>query len=68
MEDYNKQNLILFGILAAVGFTIFGWVIVITSLNGNAWALPFPLLATGYGVYKFIKKYLPLTGKPNNKK
>ena len=67
MEDYNKQNLILFGILAAVGLTVFNTIIILTSLKGNAWAIPFPLISIGYGLYAFLKKYLPLTGKPNNK-
>lgn len=64
MEDYNKQNLILFGILVFVGLTIFNTIIVFTSLKDNmAWAIPFPLVSIFYGLYAFLKKYLPMTKK-----
>ena len=67
MQDYNKQNLILFGILVAVGLTLFSTAIVFSGLKDTLWAMPFPLISIGYGLYAFLKKYLPMTGKPNNK-
>ena len=61
MTDYNKETLaqtivyIVVGIVAF--FTIIASVLLINA--GSWWAVPIPLVADGYGVYNFIKKYYP---------
>lgn len=61
MKDWNKKNLILLGIMAAVGLTVFFTVVLLTYAKGGLWSAPLPVAAIGYGIYVFIKKYFPLT-------
>lgn len=59
MQDYNKKNLILFGILVAVGLTVLSTVIFLSARYW--WSAILPVVAIGYGIYAFVKTYLPLT-------
>ena len=59
MQDYNKKNLILFVILVAVGLTVLSTVIFLSARDW--WSAILPVAAIGYGIYAFVKTYLPLT-------
>lgn len=59
MKEWNKKNLILFGILAAVGLTVLSTVIFLSARLW--WSAVLPVAAIGYGIYAFVKSYLPLT-------
>ena len=59
MKEWNKKNWILFAILATVGLTVLSTVIMFSARLW--WSAILPVAAIGYGVYQFIKKYLPLT-------
>jgi len=61
MQEYNKKNLILFGILALVGLTVFFTIVLLTYAKGGLWSAPLPVAAIGYAIYRFLKDYLPLT-------
>ena len=61
MQDWNKKNLILFGIIALCSLTVFFGVILLDYAKGGLWAAPLPVAAIAYGIYSFLKKYLPLT-------
>ena len=63
MKDWNKQNLILLGILLAVGLTIFFSFILVGESNVK-WAAPIPVAAIIYGLVVLVKKYWPMTQKP----
>lgn len=61
MTDYNKETLAQTIVYIVVGlvafFSIIASVLLINA--GSWWAVPIPLVAVGYGVYNFIKKYYP---------
>lgn len=61
MQDWNKKNLILFGIIALCSLTVFFGVILLDYAKDGIWAAPLPVAAIAYGIYSFLKKYLPLT-------
>ena len=57
MKDYNKKNLIFLSLFGLLGLTIFSTVVMLT---GGGWlSYILPLLAEGYGLYVFFKKYHP---------
>lgn len=58
MKEWNKKNLAFFAVVAAVALTVFSTVVMLT---GGGWlSYVLPLVAEGYGVVSFIKKYLIL--------
>lgn len=62
MQLWNKINLISLVVILLAAAVIFSTIVGIAWYikAGNAlWALPAPLLAIGYGVYAFVKKYYP---------
>lgn len=59
MKDYNKKNLILLAVLAIVGLTVFSTVVMLTGGGWLSYILPVGAIA--YGIYAFVKTYLPLT-------
>lgn len=63
MQDWNKKNLILFGIMAACGLTVFFTFVLLWYVNksGGLWCAPLPVAAIGYAIYTIYKKYFPLT-------
>lgn len=62
MKDWNKQNLILLGILLAIGLTFF-FTFILVGESTVKWAAPIPVAAIIYGVVVFTKKYWPMTQK-----
>lgn len=57
MQEWNKKNMIFGAVLATVGLTAFSTVAMLT---GGGWlAYVLPLVAEGYGLYHFYKKYMP---------
>jgi hypothetical protein len=63
MKDWNKQNLILLGILLAVGLTFF-FTFILVGESDVKWAAPIPCAAIIYGLVVLVKKYWPMTQKP----
>lgn len=59
MQDYNKRNLIFLGVIALAALTVFFSVILLTYAKGGLWSAPLPIAAIAYGIYCFVKKYLP---------
>lgn len=63
MQDYNKQNLIRIAIVALAALTVFFTVVLLWYANAEVgkglWSAPLPVVAIGYGVYSFVKNYLP---------
>ena len=62
MKDWNKQNLILLGVLLAVGLTIF-FSFILVGESSVKWAAPVPVAAIIYAIVVFVKKYWPMTKK-----
>lgn len=57
MKDWNKKNLIFFAVVATVAITLFSTAVMLT---GGGWlSYVLPLVAEGYGLYTFYKKYTP---------
>ena len=57
MQDWNKKNMIFFAVVAAVAITVFSTAVMLT---GGGWlSFVLPLVAEGYGLYTFFKKYKP---------
>lgn len=64
MQDWNKKNMIFFAVVATVAMTAFSTAAMLT---GGGWlSFVLPLVAEGYGLYTFYKKYRP--EKENDKK
>ena len=62
MQDYNKKNLIFLSIIFAAALVVFFTVVMLTYVGRSGiWSAVIPVAAIAYGVYSFIKKYLPLT-------
>ena len=59
MKEYNKENLIFLAVVGLAGLTTFFTIVACTYVGKGWWAMPLPLAAIGYGIYSFIKKYLP---------
>lgn len=60
MQDYNKKNLIFLGVIAAAALTVFFTVVLLTYVGKSGlWSAPLPVTAVGYGIYAFLKAYLP---------
>lgn len=62
MQLWNKINLISLVVILLAAAVIFSTIVGIAWYikAGNAlWTLPAPLLAIGYGVYTFVRKYYP---------
>lgn len=60
MQPWNKQNLISFVVIIVAALVAFFTIAAITIYfkNGGAfWAVPVPVVAIGYAVVVFIKKY-----------
>lgn len=57
MQDWNRKNMIFFAVVATVAITLFSTVVMLT---GGGWlSYVLPLVAEGYGLYAFFKKYNP---------
>ena len=57
MQEWNRKNLIFFAVVATVAITIFSSVVMLT---GGGWlSYVLPIVAEGYGLYTFFKKYNP---------
>lgn len=57
MQEWNRKNLIFFAVVATVAITIFSTVVMLT---GGGWlSYVLPIVAEGYGLYTFFKKYNP---------
>lgn len=57
MQDWNRKNMIFFAVVATVAITLFSTVVMLT---GGGWlSYVLPLVAEGYGLYTFFKKYNP---------
>lgn len=67
MQDWNKQNLIAFGVVALCCFVgFFSLISFVACVEDKVWwAFPIPCAAIVYGCYTFVKKYYP---KNNTKK
>ena len=61
MQDYNKRNLIFLGVVALAALAAFFAVVMLTYAveSGGLWSAPLPIAAIAYGIYCFVKKYLP---------
>lgn len=59
MQDYNKKNLIFLAVVFAALLTVFFTVILLTYAKDGLWSAPLPVAAVVYGIYAFVKKYLP---------
>lgn len=59
MQDYNKRNLIFLGVVFASLLAVFFTVVLLTYAKGGLWSAPIPVVAVGYGIYAFVKKFLP---------
>ena len=61
MQDYNKRNLVFLGVIALAALTAFFAVVMLTYAveGGGLWSAPLPLAGVAYGIYCFVKKYLP---------
>lgn len=59
MKEYNKKNFVFLAVIALAALTVFFTVIILTYAKGGLWSAPLPVAAVGYGIYSFIKKYLP---------
>ena len=60
MKDYNKRNLIFLAVIGLSALTVFFAVVMLTYVGkAGLWSTPLPVVALGYGVYCFIKRYLP---------
>lgn len=59
MQDYNKKNLIFLGVVFAALLTAFFTVVLLTYAEGGLWAAPLPVAAVGYGIWAFLKAYIP---------
>ena len=59
MQDYNKKNLIFLGVIALAALTAFFAVVLLTYAKDGLWSAPLPVAAIAYGIYCFIKRYLP---------
>lgn len=60
MKPWNKQNLISFAVIlvaAAVVFCTIGMLVVYFKNGGAFWPVPAPVVAIGYAVVVFVKKY-----------
>ena len=57
MQDWNKKNMIFGAVVATIGLTTFSTAVMLT---GGGWlSYVLPLVAEGYGLYAFYKKYTP---------
>lgn len=55
MQDWNRKNMIFFAVVATVAIALFSTVVMLT---GGGWlSYVLPLVAEGYGLYTFFKKY-----------
>lgn len=65
MTDYNKTNLIQWGVLLAIAFVIFFAIIAFIACvkAGWWWSFPIPFAAIIYGCVTFFKKYYPKKDK-----
>ena len=63
MKSWNKANLIWLAVMLAAAIVGFSALVICGDyilLHGKAWPCIFPtLIGTGYGIWCFIKKYLP---------
>ena len=59
MTDYNKKSLTQGAVLLLAAFVVFFTIILFHKAGWVWWAIPFPALGVGYGVYSFVKKYYP---------
>ena len=60
MQDYNKRNAIFLGVIAAAALAAFFAVVLFTYVDKSGyWSAPLPIAAVAYGIYAFLKAYLP---------
>lgn len=59
MQDYNKKNLVFLAVVFAALLAVFFTVVLLTYAKGGLWSAPLPVAAVGYGIWAFVKKYLP---------
>lgn len=59
MQEYNKKNLVFLAVIALAAFAAFFTVVLLTYAKGGLWSAPLPVVAVGYGIYSFVKNYLP---------
>lgn len=59
MQEYNKKNLVFLAVIAIAALTTFFTVVLLTYAKGGLWSAPLPVVAVGYGIYSFVKNYLP---------
>lgn len=60
MKTWNKQNLISFAVILAAAVVAFFTIAALFYYfkNGGAfWPIPVPVVAIGYAVVVFVKKY-----------
>lgn len=57
MNDYHKHSIIRGAVLFLVALVVFLTVVMLTG--GGRFSYVLPLLAEGYGLYAFFKKYYP---------
>ena len=55
MNEYTKSAIVRGAVVAVAALVVFFAIIVFASAKW--WAIPFPAVAIGYGVYNFVKKY-----------
>ena len=59
MQDYNKKNLVFLAVVFAALLAVFFTVVLLTYAKDGLWSAPLPVAAVGYGIWAFVKKYLP---------
>lgn len=59
MQEYNKKNLIFLAVVFTAILAVFFTFVLLTYAKGGLWSAPLPVVAVGYGIYAFVKKYLP---------
>lgn len=62
MQPWNKINLKGFAVILTAAVFAFITIMALSwflAAGKALWTIPFPLIASGYGIYSFVKKYYP---------